>query len=83
MLITRRSQISGEVHTLEVDCTEAQIELWQAGVKIQDAMPNVSAPLREFVKSGITPSEWTAMFGRLPRALKQSHRKADYGKAPT
>jgi hypothetical protein len=75
--------ISGKTHTLDIACTEEQLARWQAGVKIQDAMPNVSAPLREFVKSGITPSEWTAMFGRLPRALKQSHRKADYGKAPT
>ena len=70
MLITRRSQISGEVHTLEVDCTEAQIELWQAGVKIQDAMPNVPPPLREFVKSGVTPEEWRQTFGRPPCSAK-------------
>ena len=67
MLITRRSMISGEINTLEIDCTLEQIAAWEAGVKIQDALPNVPAPLREFVKSGITPQEWTAMFGRPPR----------------
>ena len=49
MKITRKSMISGESHTLEVDCTPEQIAAWEAGMKIQDAMPNVSAPLREFV----------------------------------
>ena len=71
MLITRRSQISGLAHTLEVDCTEGQIERWQAGEKIQDCMPNVPAPLREFLMTGITPTEWTAMFGRPPWAKKR------------
>lgn len=66
MLITRRSQISGEVNTLEVDCTEEQLAAWEAGMLIQDAMPQVPAPLREFVKSWVTPTEWTAMFGRPP-----------------
>ena len=66
MLITRRSQISGEVQTLEIDCTPEQLAAWEAGMLIQDAMPNVAAPLREFIKSGITPQEWTAMFGRPP-----------------
>ena len=58
--------ISGKTHTLEVDCTEEQIAAWEAGVKIQDAMPRLPAPLREFVKSGITPEEWCQTFGRSP-----------------
>ena len=78
MLITRRSQISGEVHTLEVDCTEAQIELWQAGMKIQDAMPNVPAPLREFLMTGVTPTEWTDLFGK-PKPVRK-RRIRNFGK---
>ena len=74
MLITRTSMISGKTHTLDIACTEEQLARWQAGVKIQDAMPNVSAPLREFVKSGITPSEWLAMFGKPPRLQRQRRR---------
>ena len=67
MLITRRSMISGEINTLEIDCTPEQIALWEAGEKIQDCMPDVSAPLREFLMTGTTPAEWVAMFGRPPR----------------
>lgn len=66
MLITRRSQISGEVHTLDVACTEEQIARWQAGEKIQDCMPDVPASLREFLMTGITPSEWFETFGPPP-----------------
>ena len=66
MLITRRSMISGKVNTLDVACTEEQLARWQAGEKIQDCMPNVQPPLREFLMTGTTPQEWTAMFGRPP-----------------
>ena len=66
MLITRRSQISGEVNTFEVNCTPEQIAAWERGALIQDAMPNFDAPLREFIKSGITPQEWIEMFGGRP-----------------
>lgn len=64
MKITRTSPITGVTHTREVNCTPEQIAAWEAGMKIQDAMPNVPAPLREFLMTGTTPSEWTAMFGR-------------------
>ncbi len=67
MLITRRSSISGEVHTRDVNCTPEQLAAWEAGMLIQVAMPDVAAPLREFVKSGVTPEEWVATFGLSPR----------------
>jgi hypothetical protein len=66
MMVTRRSTISGEVHTLDVTCTPEQLAAWEAGMLIQDAMPDVDAPLREFVKSGISPSEWLETFGPPP-----------------
>lgn len=74
MLITRRSQISGEVHTLEVNCTPEQIAAWEAGMLIQDAMPNVEAPLREFIKSGISPAEWLETFGPPPWEKKRKRK---------
>ena len=66
MQITRTSMISGKTHTLDIACTEEQLARWQAGEKIQDAMPDVPTPLREFLMTGTTPQEWSAMFGRLP-----------------
>ena len=76
MLITRKSMISGEVNTLEVDCTEEQLERWQSGEKIQDAMPNVPAPLREYLMTSTTPVEWAEMFGKPPRSHRQRRRPA-------
>lgn len=65
MLITRISQISGKQHTLEVNCTPEQLQNWEKGMHIQNAMPNVSREHREFIISGITPEEWEEMFGKL------------------
>ena len=74
MLITRTSPISGTTHSLEVNCTLEQLAAWEAGTLIQDAMPDVEAPLREYIKSGITPQEWIETFGRPPRSQRQRRR---------
>ncbi len=63
MLVTRRSRISGVERTLELDVTQAQIDLWQAGELIQRAMPQLSRQEREFVMTGMTQQEWDATFG--------------------
>ena len=62
MKITRKSDISGKENTLEINVTQEQIDLWQSGVPIQKAMPNVSADDREFIKTGITAQEWDDIF---------------------
>lgn len=74
MLITRTSPISGATHSLEVNCTPEQLAAWEVGTLIQDAMPDVEAPLREYIKSGITPEEWVEMFGRPPRSHRRRRR---------
>lgn len=66
MLITRVSQMSRQLNSLEVPCTQEQLDAWINGKHIQDAMPDVPPPLREFIKTGITPQEWTEMFGDPP-----------------
>lgn len=35
---------------------------WQSGTVIQRAMPHLSADEREFIMTGITPSEWDEIF---------------------
>jgi hypothetical protein len=37
---------------------------YQEGRLIQDAFPTLSADEREFLKTGITPDEWEAIFGK-------------------
>ncbi|MDP6991347.1 MAG: hypothetical protein QGF89_01525 [Candidatus Marinimicrobia bacterium] len=48
---------------MDIDVTEEQIASWQGGELIQNAMPNLSADEREFIKTGITPEEWENVFG--------------------
>lgn len=63
MLITKKSAFTGIEHTLEIPVTQAQLNLWNSGVPIQNAMPNISAEDREFIKTGVTAQEWDDTFG--------------------
>ena len=63
MQITRKSVLTGKVATLDVPCTARELAAYEAGMLIQDAMPNVPPDMREFLMSGITPDEWQATFG--------------------
>jgi len=62
MLITKTSPFSGNTNVMEIDVTQEQIALWESGVLIQNAMPNLSADEREFIMTGITPAEWDSAF---------------------
>jgi len=49
---------------MEIAVTCSQIYDWEVeGMLIQQAMPNLTADEREFIKTGITPQEWDNMFG--------------------
>ena len=63
MLITKKSMFSGEWNTMDIPVTQSQIDDWESGTLIQDAMPNVSVEDREFLKTGVTPEEWINTFG--------------------
>ena len=62
MKIIRTSPFSGNTNVMDIDVTEEQIALWESGVLIQNAMPNLSADEREFIMTGITPEEWDSAF---------------------
>jgi hypothetical protein len=65
MLITRQSQWSGITRTLDLPVTHEQLYEWQQrGAMIQDAMPNLTAPQREFLMTGLTEEEWEQMWGK-------------------
>ena len=63
MLIEKESPFSGNKNVMDIDVTEEQIASWRGGQLIQNAMPNLSADEREFIKTGITPEEWENTFG--------------------
>jgi hypothetical protein len=59
--------ITGKSHTMDIPLEEQEFNLcynkWEAGALIQDAFPMLSRELREFIKTGVTPEEWTELFG--------------------
>lgn len=59
----RKSIISGVTRTRELNITTAQLARYQAGAKVQDAFPHLSADDREFFMTGITAEEWDGAFG--------------------
>ena len=68
MLITRTSTFTGVTHTLDLNVTEDQINEFETrpfggGRLIQEIFPTLNPSEREFIKTGVTPEEWTAMFG--------------------
>lgn len=63
MYITRVSPYSGEENTLNIPVTQAELDRWQDGELIQNAMPHLSAEQREFLISGLAPGEFASMFG--------------------
>ena len=63
MKITRASELTGVTRTRELPVTEEQLKVWQDGMLIQAAMPNLDDNQREFIKTGITEEEWASLFG--------------------
>lgn len=51
MTITRKCMICGKINSMEFD--DMEVIRWQAGMLIQDAMPNKSIEEREFAISGM------------------------------
>lgn len=63
MLIQRTSPLTGNVNYMEIDVTQEQLDAWKSRRQlIQDAMPNLTADEREFIKTGYTPEDWAKIF---------------------
>ena len=62
-IITKKSMLSGNINSIELNVTQDQLNRWQDGELIQDVFPHLNAEEREFIKTGITPQEWINIFG--------------------
>lgn len=62
MKITRTSMISGLTRTMEIQVSQEQLDAWEGGVLIQNAMPHLTDSEREFILSGITDDEWDSLY---------------------
>jgi hypothetical protein len=67
ILIEKTSNLSGKLSEMLIginfDDFVKAFDAWDSGELIQNAFPTLSAYEREFIKTGITPQEWDAMFG--------------------
>jgi hypothetical protein len=66
MIVIRRSTLTGELHAAKLDITPAQLDDWNNGMAIQQAMPDLNREEREFLITGITDQEWLEAFGPAP-----------------
>lgn len=63
MKITKKSQFSGKVATMDLPVTQQDLDEWRiTGKCAQNAFPNLSAGEREFLMTGCTPQEWDELF---------------------
>jgi hypothetical protein len=62
MLIERTCPFTFKKKSMAISVTQEQLDLWESGMLIQKAMPNLSADEREFIMTGITPDVWDTMF---------------------
>lgn len=62
MKVTKKSPLTGQVNSMDLDITEEQIKKFKDGALIQNAFPNLTADEREFLLTGYTPEDWKEMF---------------------
>jgi len=69
MLVEMVSSFSGKTNTMELDVTYEQLyridNRRYTAELIQNIVPNLTPAQREFLMTGITPEEWTAIYGEI------------------
>lgn len=62
MKIERISRLTGTVREREINVTQEQLDAWNGGQLIQNAMPDLTPDEREFIMTGVTSEEWEEEF---------------------
>lgn len=70
MKITRTSDWSGIVRTMELDVTEEEMLAYARGELVQKAFPRLTEDEREFILTGMSPEEWAAMIDEWEHAAE-------------
>ena len=60
IMVTKVSMLTGKLGSLLLDVTIEQLLLHRSGALAQNVFPNLDDAEREFLITGITPSEWDA-----------------------
>ena len=66
MIIERQSIVSGKTYQMELAINQQQLNDFLDGKLglAQEAFPHLSIDEREFIISGIHPTEWEQLFGK-------------------
>jgi len=64
MKITRVSSFTGIERTWDIPVSQEQLDRWENGELVQNAMPELTEDEREFIMTGATPEEWENVFER-------------------
>jgi hypothetical protein len=62
MIIKRVCPFTQKHNEMDIPVTQEQLDNWQNGTLIQRAMPTLTPDEREFIMTGITPTEWDKQF---------------------
>lgn len=63
MKVQRKSILSGKLNEMELDVTESQMARYYGGRELtQNIFPNLNSEEREFLISGMLPTEWNKNF---------------------
>jgi hypothetical protein len=63
MKVTKRSMLTGKLHTMDINVTERQLKSYERGEGLlQDIFSHLTPDEREFIKSGITNEEFESTF---------------------
>ena len=65
MIVERQSIVSGKMYQMDINITPEQLFDFLNGKSglAQETFPELSADEREFIISGIHPTEWHELFG--------------------
>ena len=65
MIVERQSIVSGKMYQMDINITPEQLFDFLNGRSglAQEAFPHLSVDEREFIISGIHPTEWHELFG--------------------
>ena len=62
MEITKKSRITGQLNTMDVDIDETAYDMWLMGEPLDLCAPELSPKERAFMQDGVLPEEWQLLF---------------------
>ena len=69
MLITKKSMLTGDVHSKNINVTRDQLNRYEGGELFKDVFNNLTRSERDFIMAGVTSDEWDTALKNSPPNL--------------